>query len=672
MILATLPAIGAGVLALALGAVVGGRGRHRLPAMSFAAGMAGLAAAQVGSVIVLGSGSPAGVAVAMVAQLAMLPPWMLFAVGFAANDARRQVAHWWWPIGLATAIAAGFIGAAALHPFAVEITTAQGPVLALTRLGKATLILSLLGAVFVMFQLETTLRNSSGVSRWNVKYFVLSLFGVFGGQVFMLSQELLFGRVLADRWPLHSTILVLSLGLMAFAVLRHRLLQVDVFVSRHAVYSSAVVAAVAAYLLALGVAGEALSWLGIQPDFFVVALAIFVSAMLLLSALLSERVRGRTKHLISKHFYRHKYDYRQEWARFTADVSRIERPEAISGRILAQVTETLAIPAGALWLHGEREGWKLAATLGLWPEPLDLAPPPGPSTDETLFPVSMPGLPLTRAVRLESRGEVVGLLALGEPRHGRVTLEDEELVATLATQAAVVIINARLSEELARSREMEAFHRLSTFVLHDLKNCVAMLSLVSQNAERHGGDPTFQREAFHTVGESVRQMQELIGKLARVPAALEDAAPSRINKLVEDEVARVRAAAAGRVEIRTELDSGADTVRVSEETVRAITANLLVNAVEAIEASGRIEVHTTRHGGWVTLKVADTGCGMSEDFVRNGLFVPLRTTKPTGLGIGLYHVKSAVEGLGGQIRVETQRGQGTTFWIDFPCRESKG
>ena len=174
------------------------------------------------------------------------------------------------------------------------------------------------------------------------------------------------------------------------------------------------------------------------------------------------------------------------------------------------------------------------------------------------------------------------------------------------------------------------------------------------------------------MAESVRQMQELIGKLATLPRQLEvDAGPSRINKLVEEVVARVRSAAGPRVDICTELDSSVDAVLAGDDAIRTIVSNLVLNAVEAIGESGRIDVRTIREGPWVTVAVADTGHGMSEEFVRTALFVPLRTTKPKGLGIGLYQVKSIVEALGGRIRVESRPGLGTTFWVDLPASENR-
>ena len=184
-------------------------------------------------------------------------------------------------------------------------------------------------------------------------------------------------------------------------------------------------------------------------------------------------------------------------------------------------------------------------------------------------------------------------------------------------------------------------------------------------------NPEFQREAFRAVAESVRQMQELIGKLATLPRQLEvDAGPSRINKLVEEVVARRVAAAGARVDICTDLDSSAD--RASpDDAVRTIVSNLLLNAVEAIGEGGRIDVRTIRERAVGHLGRGRHGAGMSEEFVRDPLFVPLRTTKPKGLGIGLYQVKSIVEALGGRVRVESRPGLGTTFWVDLPASENR-
>jgi signal transduction histidine kinase len=104
--------------------------------------------------------------------------------------------------------------------------------------------------------------------------------------------------------------------------------------------------------------------------------------------------------------------------------------------------------------------------------------------------------------------------------------------------------------------------------------------------------------------------------------------------------------------------------------MQRVVVNLLTNAREAITGPGEImvgaEVRTTPAGPSLHLTVRDNGRGMSDDFVRTGLFKPFSTTKPTGLGVGLAQCKAIVEAHGGTIRVESRSGRGTTFAVDVP------
>jgi len=97
-----------------------------------------------------------------------------------------------------------------------------------------------------------------------------------------------------------------------------------------------------------------------------------------------------------------------------------------------------------------------------------------------------------------------------------------------------------------------------------------------------------------------------------------------------------------------------------------------LNAKEAVNAAGAGEVRlrTAQENGWILLSVADNGCGMSEEFLRRSLFRPFQTTKKSGLGIGMFHSKAIVEAHQGRIEVESKVGQGTTFRVLLPVRET--
>jgi putative PEP-CTERM system histidine kinase len=621
---------------------------------------------------------------AVTAELLMTPCWMLFSVTLAQTNPRAQLRRWRVPLALAGVTAAALLGLLGWTPLLYGVQTSEGSeVFVLSWLGKLGVIFSILGTVFVLYHLESALRSSKGFARWTIKYLVLALLGLFSAQIFVASQRLLYRTISFDHVAAQSAITLASFGFIAFCLLRYRLLHVDVFVSREVVYSSVTLAAVGAYLLALGVVGELMRRFQIVPDFVFATVAVFVTAMVLAAGLLSQRVRRRAKQVIIRNFYRHKYDYRREWTAFTSTVIASGGGlDALPTRIIEWAMETIGSPAGALWLLDGEATWRLLGCHGLPAERLTLTVVP--SILKTASPVIH--LPtgvvpsenigtvkdrLTTLVPLMARHEVVGLLALGPPVGGVLGVEDEDLLATAAAQAATAILNARLSEQLARSREMEAFHKLSSFIVHDLKNAVAMLSMVSENAKRHGDNPDFQRDAFQAVGNSVGQMRRLIGRLSGVPkrTALSTGA-SPMNRVVQETLTGSRAGADGRVRIKEELDPAAGWVGISEEDLRAIVSNLVLNALEATSSNGEVHVKTTRHGATVTMAVSDTGCGMSEAFIRDSLFVPFRTTKSQGLGVGLFQVKTIIDGAGGRIGVESREGIGTTFSVDLLAVES--
>jgi signal transduction histidine kinase len=104
-----------------------------------------------------------------------------------------------------------------------------------------------------------------------------------------------------------------------------------------------------------------------------------------------------------------------------------------------------------------------------------------------------------------------------------------------------------------------------------------------------------------------------------------------------------------------------------------VLTNLLLNAQEATRSAaggsgGRIRLRTRHQGDWALLSVIDDGCGMTPDFLTRHLFQPFRSTKPGGLGIGLYQCRKIVTAHGGQITVESRAGKGTTVTISLPTR----
>jgi putative PEP-CTERM system histidine kinase len=269
--------------------------------------------------------------------------------------------------------------------------------------------------------------------------------------------------------------------------------------------------------------------------------------------------------------------------------------------------------------------------------------------------------------------ELVGLLWVSAKRgEEEWTLEDVEFLASMSRQVGAALWFSRQSELTVEARQLESLNRLSSFVLHDIKNQVSGLSLVVENARRHIGNPEFQRDALGVVERTVQSLRELMNQISGVGRTLHvQPGPCSLREIVARALAASGLGAPGtpgvRVEVRVE---GEDEVALDAGLMERVIVNLLTNAREALDGGGRIDVEATLSGDsagrGVEIRVHDDGRGMSEEFVRTKLFRPFSTTKANGLGIGLAQCRAIVDAHGGRIDVISRPGGGTTFVVRVP------
>jgi putative PEP-CTERM system histidine kinase len=302
----------------------------------------------------------------------------------------------------------------------------------------------------------------------------------------------------------------------------------------------------------------------------------------------------------------------------------------------------------------------VAVQASVEPLVIDDGPPPGASPVERDLLTHLGDGAVAVPVRWQ--GQLTGVMLVGPERTGSAyTLEDMEFFATVAEQMAGAVVTARLSETVAQAREFEAFHRLTSFVIHDLKNSITALSLLSQNALANFDDPEFQRDAIKTLSRTVGRMRALLTRLA----SRQEAASARVE-VVDLSALALEATrpidGGGRVSFTKDLGK-VPLVPGDPEALLKVIQNLVTNAVEAIPGTGTVTVRTCTEPGWAVLSVTDTGCGMSKDFQQRDLFAPFRSTKSGGWGIGLYQARSIIEAHGGSIEVASEEGKGTAFRI---------
>jgi putative PEP-CTERM system histidine kinase len=263
------------------------------------------------------------------------------------------------------------------------------------------------------------------------------------------------------------------------------------------------------------------------------------------------------------------------------------------------------------------------------------------------------------------RGEILGLIVLGD-RIGGVAFsaQDFDLLKCVGDHAAASLLNVQLSQKLLQAREFEAFQTMAAFFVHDLKNAGSTLGLMLQNLPVHFDDPVFREDALRGIGKTVGHINRLISRLGMLRHELTiKAAAADLNEVVGLALAGLEPRAGSL--LAKDLQP-LPKVRVDSEQIQKVVTNLVLNAIEAVSAQGQVRVATRPDRGSVVLTVTDNGCGMTAEFLNHSLFRPFQTTKPGGLGIGMFQSRMIVEAHGGKITVASEAGRGTTFQVSLP------
>jgi putative PEP-CTERM system histidine kinase len=262
-------------------------------------------------------------------------------------------------------------------------------------------------------------------------------------------------------------------------------------------------------------------------------------------------------------------------------------------------------------------------------------------------------------------GEVLGLMILGD-RVGGIPFseQDFDLLKCVGDQVAAGLRNVQLSQKLLLARELEAFQTMSAFFVHDLKNTASTLNLMLKNLPVHFDDPAFREDALRGVSKTVAHINHLISRLSLLRHGLDiRPAESDLNEVVSKALAGWKSAA--EIDLFRELRP-VPKVLLDQEQILKVVTNLVLNATEAVAPKGQVRIQTAQNNGWVVLSVADSGCGMSSEFMNRCLFRPFQTTKKSGFGIGMFQSKMIVDAHRGKIEVESELGKGTTFRVFLP------
>lgn len=625
------------------------------------------------------TGSSSLYAIAMEADILRYGAWFVFILQLLRPGAdmgqQSRRSH------RAVALAIGLVVVAGL---VAQALVANGVILPVPA--KWLVFHPLLLAVIGLFLLEQLLRNVAADSRWNVKPLCLGLAGAFIFDLYVHSDAMLFGKLDVDAVSIRGLVYALVMPLVWLCAARNRDWARRVRLSRKMVMHTTGLLALGFYLLFMAAVGYYVRFFG--GDWgraFQLALAF--AALLGLAVLaFSGAMRAKLRVLVGKHFFRYRYDYREEWLKVTRALSAQNSPQALGEQVIRGLADMVESPGGSLWLwDGGREGYR---QFSRWNMP-ECGALEGRDSSLGRFLLnsgwvinleefrSLPSryesleLPAWLSemdnawllVPLMVGHDLTGWVILGSSRtQVDVNWEVNDLLRTAGNQAAGYLAQMLATEALLEARKFEAFNRMSAFVVHDLKNIVSQLSLMLKNAERHKDNPEFQEDMLMTVENSVERMRRLMLQLREGAAPTGAICGVELSRLFE----RVRATKqkTGRL---VEVQVGeAVSVRGDEERLERVFGHLVQNSLDATDHDGRVWVKLDRDAGQARVEVGDTGRGMTPEFVRDRLFKPFQTTKQAGMGIGAYESFQYIRELGGEVAVDSMLNVGTKIVVMLP------
>ncbi|MDX1538486.1 XrtA/PEP-CTERM system histidine kinase PrsK [Arsukibacterium sp.] len=545
-----------------------------------------------------------------------------------------------------------------------------------------------LAICILQLALLEALYRRSGDAKWQYKPLVLALTVTTLYDFALLAESALFGRIDDQIWFARGYVYCAMLPLMVIAVRRIKAWGINVYISRDIVLQSSLVLGAGVYLCLLAVTGFYIRYFGgdwsnlIQATFLILGIATLVLLML------SGALRRKLKVFIEKHFFANKFDYREKWLLLTRTLQKIDITQADDHykSLLQAWLDSIGYSRGAIIRFKATS----INTLALLQRPqltadehelisayqqhfanrswlLDLSDNTDPFVQQN---AATKLLDIQLIIPIHTKGKLWGLCLMNAPKVNRLTLNWElrDYLGLVSEQISSQLLLMQASQTLSENAQFIAFSRMSAFVVHDLKNVKAQIDLILKNADKHRNNPEFIDDSFSTLAAMQQRLQKMLSQLTNKRPDQQTNSYVSVGQLVQDVIVNRCAVRKPVPTLHIEKDCS---IFIDKDRFSSVLFHLIDNAQHATESNGKVTVTVTENNGLLQLTIADTGCGMSEEFIQNRLFKAFDSTKGNaGMGIGAHDALHFVEQQAGQLTVSSLPGQGSTFTLQLPLKSS--
>ena len=557
-------------------------------------------------------------------------------------------------------------------------------------------VLFLSGGLFFLIR---NYKYSMGMSRLQIKYCILGmLFTSALGVTTNLIVPILGTSRYSDIGPSFTIIMV---GFTAYSIVRHRLMDINIVFAKGTTYFFLMVLLFIPLLL--------ISILSQKVFFGKISYlhSFIVFSLLFLAALLFGRIKPRTEKAVEQIFFKSRYDYRETLRTFSKALVSILDLQSLSKTIVETITQTMGVEKASLFLlNEEKGGYSLRESKNVnittstqhlskdTPLPLYLQKVGEIIVREELanrihIPViynvvhEMSLLEAEASIPLMWKEQLIGMINLSHKFTKDIySREDIELLSTLANQTAIAIENARLYEDLKRSKSyirradrLASLGTLTAGLAHEIRNPLVAIKTLTHLLPERIDDEEFRDKFLQIASGEVDRISSLVTELLDFARSSDPKLEMENINIILDGMILLVSTEMNKKQINMikNYDSKLPFAQIDREQMKQVFLNILLNAIEATPEKGKITVSTRsfmKPGGepYVQIEFTDTGCGISSDQLEE-IFNPFFTTKNTGSGLGLSISNQIVRDHRGYIDVQSQLSKGSSFLINLPVNQ---
>ena len=550
-----------------------------------------------------------------------------------------------------------------------------------------------------LYFLSQAYRKSTGIYRLQIIYCFMGMLITSLGS--LITNILLPSLGTSQYSKLGPSFTMIMVAFTAYSIVKHRLMDINIVLKKGTTY---------ALLMFLLFIPSFLLIILSQKLFFGKINYLFsfiIFSILLLVTIFFNRVKPGAEKAVEQLLFKNRYDYRETLGTFSKAMVTILELRSLSREIIETITQTMGVEKASLFLWDDgKGGYSLFESKNVkitTSNPFLSKNDPLPHYLQKIGEIiikeelakganiselnnviqKMSLLEAEVSIPFISKGELIGMINLSHKFNKDIySHEDIELLSTLANQTAVAVENAKLYEDLKKSKSyirradrLASLGTLTAGLAHEIRNPLVAIKTLTQLLPERLDDEEFRNNFLQIASGEVDRIASLVTEL------LDFARPSDpkldledVNTILDGMILLVSTETKKKqINITKKYTSDLPPVQVDREQIKQVFLNILLNAIEATRENGRIDVKTRsfiKPDGepYVQIEFTDTGSGIPEEYLED-IFNPFFTTKSTGSGLGLSISNQIIQDHRGYIHVESQLHKGSSFFINLPVNQ---